>query len=345
MDKPLIYDLKLQEITKILNSWGEPGFRAKQVWKGIYQSLWSSQGEFSNLPKPLRTRLFDHFSFSHLDPSRTLNSTDGETQKILFHLPGKDPIETVRMGYKKRRTLCISTQSGCAMGCVFCATGQMGYYRNLSSGEIVEQVLFYARELGQQGERITNIVFMGMGEPFHNFDNLMGAIDRLNDPTGMNLGARRFTISTVGLVPGIRRFTREERQVNLAVSLHAADDELRSSMLPVNKKYPLADLMMALREYSDTTRRRISIEWALIQGINDTPEQAQKLANFLQGILAHVNVIPLNPTEGYQGVATSKKQGLQFKSILENRGVPCTVRLRRGIDIQAGCGQLAIQGK
>ena len=162
------------------------------------------------------------------------------------------------MGYKKRRTLCISTQSGCAMGCVFCATGQMGYYRNLSSGEIIEQVLYYARELGQQGERVTNIVFMGMGEPFHNFDNLMGAIDRLNDPTGMNFGARRFTISTVGWVPGIQRFTREKRQVNLAVSLHAADDELRSSMLPVNKKYPLADLMMALREYADTTKRRIS---------------------------------------------------------------------------------------
>jgi 23S rRNA (adenine2503-C2)-methyltransferase len=345
MDKPLIYDLQLPELTDILNSWGEPGFRAKQVWKGLYQSLWSKKDEFSNLPKPLRGRLFEKFAFSHLDPVRTLNSTDGETQKILFHLPGKDSIETVRMGYQKRRTLCISTQSGCAMGCVFCATGQMGYFRNLSSGEIIEQVLFYTRQLGRQGEHPTNIVFMGMGEPFHNYDNVMGAIDRLNDPSGMNFGARRFTISTVGWVPGIRRFSRERRQVNLAVSLHAADDELRSSMLPVNKKYPISELMLALREYVDTTRRRISFEWALIQGVNDTPEQAQKFANLLQGILAHVNVIPLNPTDGYQGVATSKKQGLQFKNVLESRGVPCTVRIRRGIDIQAGCGQLAIQGQ
>jgi len=229
------------------------------------------------------------------------------------------------------------------MGCVFCATGQMGYLRNLSSGEIIEQILFFARKLGLQGERVTNVVFMGMGEPFHNYENVMAAIDRLNNPKGMRLGARRFTISTVGLVPAIHRFTSENRQVNLAVSLHAADDELRSSMLPINKKYPLDVLMKALQNYSDTTKRRITIEWALIQGINDTSLQANLLAGQLRGILAHVNVIPLNPTQGFTGQASTQIEAKNFKSILERHGIPCTIRVRRGIDIQAGCGQLASQ--
>ena len=186
------------------------------------------------------------------------------------------------MRYSQRRSLCISTQAGCAMGCVFCATGQMGFRRNLSSGEIVEQVLFYARQLKEMGEQVTNVVIMGMGEPFHNYEATMQAIDRLNDPTGFNFGARRFTISTVGLVPAIRRFASEGRQVNLAISLHAADDELRSSLLPVNRKYPLAELLAACQEYVETTHRRITFEWALIQGVSDTLEQARKLAGLLQ---------------------------------------------------------------
>jgi 23S rRNA (adenine2503-C2)-methyltransferase len=182
---------------------------------------------------------------------------------------------------------------------------------------------------------------MGMGEPFHNYDATLAAIDRLNHPEGMKLGARRFTISTVGLIPGIERFTRERRQVNLAISLHAADDDLRSSMLPVNKRYPIADLISTVRRYTETTRRRVTFEWALINGTNDTPEQAQRLATLLQGMLAHVNVIPLNPTEGFEGQATTPERARRFQSILETRGIPCTIRLRRGIDIQAGCGQLA----
>jgi len=182
---------------------------------------------------------------------------------------------------------------------------------------------------------------MGMGEPFHNYDNTMSAIDRLNDPTGYNFGARRFTISTVGLVPMIRRFAVEKRQVNLAISLHAADDDLRSSMLPVNKKYDIDDLLQACREYVQKTGRRVTFEWALINGVNDTPEQARRLAARLKGLLCHVNAIPLNPTKGYTGQATTRERGLKFKETLEQAGVPCTIRIRRGIDIQAGCGQLA----
>jgi 23S rRNA (adenine2503-C2)-methyltransferase len=219
----------------------------------------------------------------------------------------------------------------------------MGLLRNLTSGEIVEQVLVFERILRDKGEGITNIVIMGMGEPFHNYNQTMSAIDRLNHPGGMNLGARRFTVSTVGLVPQILRFAREKRQVNLAVSLHAADDDLRSSMLPINKKYPLDDLFDACRQYLDLTHRRITFEWALIEGVNDSLEQADLLAKKLAGLLCHVNLIPLNPTLGYEGEGTSHEQANFFRDYLENRGVPCTIRVRRGIDIHAGCGQLATE--
>jgi 23S rRNA (adenine2503-C2)-methyltransferase len=354
MTKPLIFDLDLPELAAILKDWGEPKFRARQIWQGLYQNLWGTPAAFSNLPKALRQKLADSFSFSHLQPITTLNSTDGETQKTLFHLPDSRPIETVRMSYdpstaqtspersgQGRRTLCISTQSGCAMGCVFCATGQMGYLRHLSSGEIIEQVLYYARQLTQENERVTNIVMMGMGEPFHNYEATLEAIDRLNHPEGMNLGARRFTISTVGLIPAIERFAEEQRQINLAISLHAADDELRTSMLPINRRYPIAELMKALRLYTEKTHRRVTFEWALIHEVNDTPEQAHKLAGLLKGMLAHVNLIPLNPTEGFDGQATNPEHARAFQAILEGRGIPCSIRIRRGIDIQAGCGQLA----
>jgi 23S rRNA (adenine2503-C2)-methyltransferase len=251
------------------------------------------------------------------------------------------------MLYKRRRTLCISTQAGCAMGCVFCATGQMGFKRNLSSGEIVEQVLYFGRRLMKDGERLSNIVIMGMGEPFHNYDRTMQAIDRLSHSDGVNFGSRRFTISTVGLIPEIYRFAAENRQINLAVSLHASDDELRSSMLPINKKYPIAQLMEACVNYVKLTNRRITFEWALISDVNDSKEQAHKLTNLLapfkrgNSTLCHVNVIPLNPTDRYNGIATPKERAIKFKHILEKNGISCTIRLRRGIDIQAGCGQLA----
>jgi 23S rRNA (adenine2503-C2)-methyltransferase len=227
------------------------------------------------------------------------------------------------------------------MGCVFCATGQMGFRRNLSSGEIVAQVMYYAHMLKEENQSVTNIVLMGMGEPFHNYDNSMAAIDRLNDPEGYNFGARRFTVSTVGLVPAIRRFADEKRQVNLAVSLHAADDESRLRMLPINKRYKIEDVLDACRYYVNQTGRRVTFEWALIHGVNDTPEIAQKLAARLKGLLCHVNAIPLNPTAGYHGKATDRGRAAAFRDMLEQAGIPCTIRMRRGIEIQAGCGQLA----
>lgn len=343
--KTLIYDLDLPELEAILGEWQEPPYRARQIWQGLYRQLWDDPEQFSALPLRLRQKLAGRFSFSNLEVETVLFSTDGETRKILFRLPDRQPLEAVLMRYMKRRTLCISTQAGCAMGCVFCATGQMGFRRHLSSGEIIEQVLYYARILQAEGDRVTNVVVMGMGEPFHNYEATLAAIDRLSHPEGFNLGARRVTISTVGLVPMIRRFAAERRQVNLAISLHAADDELRTSMLPINKKYPIAELMAACREYVERTHRRITFEWALIREVNDTPEQARKLSGLLKGLLCHVNVIPLNPTDKFSGQATTLERARAFQDILEHNGIPCTIRLRRGIDIQAGCGQLAGQAK
>ena len=245
------------------------------------------------------------------------------------------------MHYDERNTLCISSQAGCAMGCVFCATGQMGFKRNLGAGEIVEQVIHLARRLSESGSRVTNIVLMGMGEPFHNYDAALAAIHRLNDANGLNLGQRRFTISTVGIIPGIKRFTAEKSQVNLAISLHAANDRLRSSLLPVNRKYPLAELMAACREYVSVTNRRLTFEWALIKDTNDSPAHASELGALVKGLLCHVNLIPLNPTADYVGQASSVERAKEFKQVLDQIGIPCTIRLRRGIDIQAGCGQLA----
>ncbi len=344
----LIYDLDFPTLTNLLQQWDEPAYRAKQVWQGLYQHLYNSPDEFTNLPNSLRSKLSTNLNFSPLKVKLFLDSSDGQTRKTLFELHDGHLIEAVLMRYdpntnsgKGRRTLCISTQAGCAMGCVFCATGQMGFSRHLTSGEIVAQVMHYARALQEEQLAVTNIVFMGMGEPFHNYDNSMAAIDRLNDPDGYNFGARRFTISTVGLVPQIKRFADEKRQVNLAISLHAADDAERLEIMPVNKRYKIDDVIQACRYYVEQTRRRVTFEWALISGVNDTPEVAHKLAKRLKGLLCHVNAIPLNPTEGYHGEATNRQRAMAFKEILEQAGIECTIRMRRGIDINAGCGQLA----
>ncbi len=341
MSNTLFYDLNLADLTELLAGWGQPAYRAKQIWQGVYKNFWASAEEFSTLPKPLREKMTAELTFEPLTPSLRLDSSDGQTRKTLFRLADGKQVEAVLMRYDKRRTLCISTQVGCAMGCTFCATGQMGFFRHLSSGEIVAQVMHYARLLHAEGQAVTNVVVMGMGEPFHNYDNTLAAIDRLNDPDGYHFGARRFTISTSGLIPAIERFTREKRQVNLAVSLHAAEDSLREGMMPVNKRYPVRELIRACREYVHATGRRITFEWALIHGVNDTPEEARKLAALLRGMLCHVNAIPLNPTTGYQGQATTRERAEAFRQTLEENGIPCTIRMRRGIDIQAGCGQLA----
>ncbi len=361
-----LYDLSLPALTSRLAEWGEPAYRARQIWEGLYRHFYQSPDEFSALPRSLRARLAETFDFAPLTPAAQLTSRDGQTVKTLFRLHDGRAIEAVLMKYdpstgsgRSRRTLCISTQAGCAMGCVFCATGQMGFQRHLTSGEIVAQVMYYARALQtsalqtseffensevSRGSRVTNIVVMGMGEPFHNYDNTLAAVDRLNDPDGYNFGARRITLSTVGLVPAIRRFTQERRQVNLAISLHAADDALRASLLPAAKAYPLDELLAACRDYAQTTGRRVTFEWALIEGVNDTPEQARLLASKVKGMLCHVNAIPLNPTEGYRGQAAGRERAERFKAALEQAGIPCTIRLRRGIEIQAGCGQLVVQG-
>ena len=355
----LIYDFDFPALVHLLKGWNEPTYRSTQIWQGLYQQLYDTPEQFTNLPKSLREKLEKNLNFVPFKVKTYIDSSDGYTRKTLFELHDGKVIEAVLMRYgdpadnpqiidsptgrgaKNRRTLCISTQAGCAMGCVFCATGQMGFQRHLTSGEIVAQVLYYARMLKEENQVVTNVVLMGMGEPFHNYDNTMAAIDRLNDPEGYNFGARRFTISTVGLVPQIRRFADEKRQVNLAISLHAAEDDSRLSMLPINKKYKIDDVLDACRYYVAQTHRRITFEWALINGVNDTPEIAQRLASRLKGLLCHVNAIPLNPTMGYSGQATSRERAAKFKEALEQAGVPCTIRMRRGIDIAAGCGQLA----
>jgi len=339
--KANLFDLDYEDLSGVIQGWNEPAYRIQQTWQGLFQTLWNSSEEFSTLSIPLRKKMDQHFNFGALSYEKDLQSNDGSTRKILYRLMDNAAIEIVVMGYTDRNTVCISSQVGCGMGCNFCATGNMGFIRNLSRGEIVEQVIKTAADLGQNGKRLTNVVFMGMGEPFHNYQPVMDAVRILNDPRGFGMGTRRFTISTVGLIPEIKRFTEENSQINLAISLHAADDILRSSIVPINRKYPLVDLMAVCRRYIQKTNRRITFEWALIAGVNDTAEQARKLSNLLGDMLAHVNIIQLNPVPHYDGKPAEDDKALNFKKILTDAGIACTIRLRRGIDIQAGCGQLA----
>jgi 23S rRNA (adenine2503-C2)-methyltransferase len=364
MESDTIYMIDLLELEHdalkaLLATWGEPSYRAEQVWGWLYTRLAAAPEEMSNLPKKLRTRLEAETRIGGLKTLARQASQDGETVKWLFQLlPAPDggpledtetgaqtetkiEIETVLMRYRERRTACISSQAGCAMGCTFCATGQMGLQRDLSAGEIVAQVLFVARELARQEERLTNVVLMGMGEPLANYDATLAAINRLTDPNGFNMGQRRITLSTVGLVPGIGRLSREGLQINLAVSLHAATDALRDTLVPLNRRYPLDQLMAVCSEYFERTGRRVTFEWALIDGVNDSLEQARALAEKVRGRLAcHVNLIPLNPTASYPGAPASPEQVAAFGAELSRQGISNTVRVRRGIDIQAGCGQL-----
>jgi 23S rRNA (adenine2503-C2)-methyltransferase len=342
---PLLYDLTLPELETSLSQRGWPAYRARQVWQAVYRQLVSSPDEMTTLPHSLRHDIAGWFRFDPFTVRAEAHSHDHGTEKVLIGVEADLGIEAVLMRYDRRRTACISTQVGCAMGCVFCATGQMGFHRNLTAGEIVSQVLHFARRMTHEGHRLTNLVVMGMGEPFLNYDATMRAIDILNDAEGFHFGARRITLSTVGIIPGMERFAAEKRQVNLAVSLHAATEELRSRLVPVNRRYPLADLRTACLAYIQQTGRRLSFEWALIEDVNDTEEQAAALAGWLHGMPCHVNLIPLNPTRGYAGAAASRERATTFSQRLEERGIPTTIRLRRGIDIQAGCGQLATQAR
>lgn len=351
-EKPFIYDLDFQALGDVVQSWGEPAYRAGQIWESLYRrfgddpSLENDPKAWSSLSKQLRARLAEAVSFDGLRPRNELVSVDGETTKVLFSLADGNAIESVLMRYHPHQknthtyTVCISSQVGCAMGCVFCATGTMGFTRNLSPGEIAAQVIHFARRLSGQGQALTNVVVMGMGEPFLNYENTMQAIDILHDERGFNMGERRFTLSTVGIIPMIDRFTSERRQVNLAISLHAVEDGLRSHLLPINRKFPVKPLLDACWRYTRQTRRRITFEWALIEGVNDSTAQARQLAQTLKGMLCHVNLIPLNPMAGYRKQAASREKALDFQAALTESGISCTLRLRRGIDIQAGCGQL-----
>lgn len=335
-----LYDLDFPQLSQLLANLGQPAFRAKQVWQWLYQKYPATIAEMSNLPQTLRDALAERVTLHDYTIAAREYSRDGQTTKLLYRLPDGKYIETVLMRYDRRRTLCISTQAGCAMGCVFCATGQMGFLRHLSSGEIIQQVTYFARELAQTGEHVTNIVMMGMGEPLHNYDHTMTAIDRLTAADAFNLGARKITISTVGLVPAIRRYADEQRQTPLAISLHAATDEERNRLIPVNRKWPIAELIEACRYYIEKTGRRLTFEWALIAGENDTVEQARALGGLVRGMLCHINLIPLNPTKGYGGRPSDPMRVQMFQEELARFGVTSTVRVRRGIDIQAGCGQL-----
>jgi 23S rRNA (adenine2503-C2)-methyltransferase len=341
--KPLIYDLSLTELENEMKAFGQPGFRAKQIWVAIYQKLRTTPEEITTLPKPLRERLDELYSFQAVNPVRTIESSDGRTEKTLFSLNDGHLIEAVLMYYENRRTLCISSQSGCAIGCSFCATGQMGFRRNLSSGEIVAQVLHFAKMLSEVEQSVTNVVVMGMGEPFLNYDNVMEALDRLNHPDAFGLGARRITISTIGIVPKIIQFADANTQYNLAISLHTVDNELRTKLIPINQKYPVEDVLRACRYYVQKTSRRITFEYALIDDVNDSSKDAEALAAMIRGMICHVNLIPLNPTSGFSGQPTRADKVKNFCDILESKGIPCTVRLRRGIEIGAGCGQLAAE--
>lgn len=333
-----LYALDLPAMTELLQSWGEAAFRAKQLYEWVYTRRAASFDEMTSLSQALRTKLNEHCTLGVLQPVTEQVSKDG-TRKRLYQLEDGQLIESVLMVYEDhRRTACISSQAGCAMGCVFCATGQMGFARHLTAAEIFEQALIFSRELEAEGERLSNVVLMGMGEPFHNYDATLEAVRRLMNELG--IGARHITISTVGLVPAILKFADEGLQVTLAISLHKATDEERTALLPINKRWPLEQLIEACHYYVDKTGRRITFEWAAIAGENDTINEAHKLGLLLKGLLCHVNIIPLNPTGGYSGTPSNFSTLQQFVETLAYYGITSTLRVRRGIDIDAGCGQL-----
>ncbi len=335
-----LYDLDRQALSALLASWDYSDYHAAQIWEYLYQQQVTDIAAMTDLRPALRQQLQKATQIDHLAVQMAIDSSDGHTRKYLLQLGDGETIETVLMYFKGRATACISTQVGCAMGCVFCATGQMGFTRNLRSGEIVAQVLHISRYLRTKGETLRNIVLMGMGEPLHNYDATMTAMNIIMDPKGVSIAPKHITLSTVGLVPGIIRLADEERPFRLAVSLHGATDAERQALVPPARRWPLAELMAACRFYSQKRNRRIFFEWTLIEGKNDTPEQAHTLGQLLQGMDAHVNLIPLNPTQGYGGLPTNHTQVKQFQAILISYGLPSTVRQRRGIDIAAGCGQL-----
>ncbi|MFZ9384374.1 MAG: 23S rRNA (adenine(2503)-C(2))-methyltransferase RlmN [Ilumatobacteraceae bacterium] len=331
------YSISRDDLTSLLPD--QPRYRVDQVWKGLFQEL-STPNEMTNLPKDLRARLESDLPTA-LSPVTESVSDRGDTVKFLWELDGGSRIETVLMLYRDRATVCVSTQAGCAMACGFCATGQAGFTRHLTDGEIVEQVVLASRRAKSHGRRVSNVVYMGMGEPLANEEPVWRSLVRLHDDCG--LSARHLTVSTVGIVPGIRKLADRPMPVNLAVSLHAANDALRDALVPINKRYPIADLMAACSDYLEAKGRRVSFEWAMIDQVNDRPSDAVELASLCRSLRlpAHVNLIPLNPTPGYPVRGSSRAHVHAFRDQLESMGVNATVRQNRGTEIAAACGQLA----
>lgn len=353
------FDLTREALRLHTVRWGFSPVHAARLWTYVYLGRIEDWAAMTELPARYRDRAATELAFVRPAVAVETHSSDGFTRKYLLALADGRQIETVLMRYTGRVTACISSQAGCAMGCVFCATGQMGFTRHLTPGEIVAQAMHVDRVLQSLAssrevchtlydksppagpERLRNIVLMGMGEPLHNYDAVMTAVDILRDPNGLALGARKITLSTVGVVPGILRLAEEARPIHLAVSLHGATQAERAALVPAARKWPLDELMDACRAYIAKQQRRIFYEWTLIEGKNDTPDNAHAVGRLLQGQLAQVNLIPLNPTAGYTGSPTGREAARRFQQILKEYGLPSTIRQRRGIDIAAGCGQLA----
>ena len=330
------YGATREDLMSVLE--GLPRYRVDQVWEGLYAQL-AAPDELTSLPTPLRAEVAAALPLA-LEIVTERTSDRGETVKWLWRLGDGTQIETVLMHYAERSTVCVSSQAGCAMGCGFCATGQAGFDRHLTAGEIVEQVVRAGRRARDDGRRLSNVVFMGMGEPLANYEPTWAAVERLHGDLG--LSARHLTVSTVGIVPGIRRLATEALPVNLAVSLHAADDRLRDELVPINRRYPLSTLMDACAGYLLAKGRRLSFEWALIDGVNDRFQDAERLVEHSRSLPlpAHVNLIPLNPTPGYAVRGSPARRVREFRDELRAGGVNATVRRTRGTEIDAACGQL-----
>jgi 23S rRNA (adenine2503-C2)-methyltransferase len=321
---------------------GLKNYRLEQLYRAAAKEFIDDLADVTTLPKELRATLADEgFAFDSVEPVVIQKSIDKQTTKGLFALADGAEVEAVLMEhFGERNTVCISSQAGCAFACSFCSTGQAGFTRQLEATEIFDQALYFARLLAKQNRRITNIVFMGMGEPFHNYEAVMGAVSLLNDGQGFGLGHRHITISTVGLVPQIERFANEGIQVNLAISLHAPNDEIRSSIMPVNKRWALDELMATVKAYIEKTNRKVFFEYIMLEGVNDRPQDAEELARLMGGPLYHVNLIPYNSTPDAALGSSGDERIRAFAAILEAKGVSNTVRVPMGRDIAAACGQL-----